>query len=171
MPTISQFFVHTPIWAYVLLVYLVSRGIKGLRPADVSLQMLALIPVMLTVWGGYELVRLYGLAADAVAIWVVGLVIGIAIGFLILRNAAITVDPATGVIHRPRDLTLLPLILLVFVVKYAFAATGKISPELLMLPLFRTADLGLSGIFTGIFIGKFAVYARRYFSASRVAPS
>ena len=67
--------------------------------------------------------------------------------------------------HRPRDLTLLPLILAIFIVKYIFGAMGAISPALLMEPLFRTADLGLSGIFTGIFIGKFAVYAIRYFSA------
>jgi hypothetical protein len=171
MNTVSQFFIHTPWWVFALFVYLVWRGIRGLKPAEVSLPKLALVPVALTVWGSYELIRIYGLAPDAVAIWIVGLACGIAIGFLLLRHAAISVDPARGIIHRPKDATLLPLILAVFVVKYAFGAVASISPALLMEPLFRIADLGLSGLFAGIFIGKFAVYAVRYYSAPGVAQS
>ncbi len=165
--TIADFFTHTPIWVYVLFIYLVSRGLKGLKPGDVKLQTLAIIPVVFTVWGGHQLVQLYGLAPDAVAIWSAGMAIGIAIGFLMLRNTVISVDRAQGIMHRPRDLTLLPMILAIFFVKYAFGAMGSISPALLMEPLFRTADLGLSGLFTGMFIGKFAGYAIRYFSAPR----
>lgn len=166
---VSQFFVHTPWWVYALFIYLVMRGIKGLKPGDTTLLKLAIIPVAFTIWGGYELVRLYGLAPDAVGLWVLGLAVGAAVGFLILRNAMIVVDHATGVIHRPRDLTLLPLVVLIFVVKYVFGAIGAVSPDLLLQPSFRFADLGLSGLFTGIFIGKFAVYAGRYWWAPRTA--
>ena len=60
--TIADFFTHTPIWVYVLFVYLVSRGIKGLKPGDVNLKTLAIIPIVFTVWGGHQLVHLYGLA-------------------------------------------------------------------------------------------------------------
>jgi hypothetical protein len=166
MQQIPQFFIHTPWWVYVLFVYLVLRGMRGLKPGETTLTKLAVMPVAFTVWGGFELLRLYGMAADAVAIWVVGLAIGTVIGFMIVRNAAISVDHATGVIHHPRDLTLLPLIILIFIVKYTFGAIGSISPDLLMERSFRFADLGLTGLFTGTFIGKFSVYASRYFSAT-----
>lgn len=161
MEAVSQFIAHTPLWVYVLFVYLIFRGINGLKPGDTTLVKVAIIPVAFTLWGLAELARLYGMALDAITIWIVGLAIGAVIGYLILRNASITVDRATGIIHRPADFTLLPLIILIFAVKYTFGAIGATSPDLLQEPSFRIADLGLSGLFTGTFVGKFAVYAIR----------
>lgn len=163
--TVTGFLAHTPPWVFLLFFYFVWRGIRAMRPADVTLPKLALLPVILTVWGIYELIRVYGLAADVCGIWVGGLVIGIGIGLLMLRRAKVSVDPFSGVIRRPADFTLLPLILIVFAVKYTFGAMAVINPALLQEFSMRLADLGLSGVFTGIFIGKFAVYATRYFSA------
>lgn len=167
METVAQFLQHTPWWVYVLFFYLLSRGLAARKPAEVSLQKLAIIPVLLTVWSLAELVRLYGLTASAVSIWLAGLVVGVALGWLLLRGLAITVDAQTGVIHRPADYTLLPLVLATFAVKYAFGAIAATSPALLQEPMFRLADLGLSGLFSGLFVGKFAVYAAKYFSARR----
>lgn len=168
MDVVAHFLKETPWWVYVLFVYLVTRGLKSRKPAEVSLPKLAVIPALLTVWSLAELARIYGMTPQATLIWVVGLVAGVAIGWLLLKGKAITADPASGVIHRPADLTLLPLILVTFAVKYAFGAIGSISPDLLQEPAFRLADLGLSGLFSGIFVGKFAVYAGRYLSARKV---
>lgn len=38
--------VHTPVWVYVLLVFLLFRGIKARVPATVTLEKLALIPAL-----------------------------------------------------------------------------------------------------------------------------
>jgi hypothetical protein len=169
--TIIGFLSHTPPWVFVLLAYFVWRGVRAMRPADVTLPKLALLPAILTVWGGYELIRVYGLAPDVCGIWAAGLLIGIFIGFLVLRDAAISADPASGIIHRPADFTVLPLILVIFAVKYAFGAMAVINPAMLQEFSMRLADLGLSGVFTGIFIGKFAVYALRYLSARTAVQS
>ncbi len=166
MDVVAQFLQHTPWWVYVLFFYLLSRGLAARKPGEVSLGKLAIIPVLLTAWSLAELVRLYGLQPSAVAIWLAGLLVGIVFGWLLLRNMAITVDPATGVIHRPADFTLLPLILVTFAVKYAFGAIAATAPDLLQEPMFKLADLGLSGLFSGIFVGKFALYVSRYRAAS-----
>lgn len=165
MQQVYQFLVHTPWWVYAVFVYLIVRGVRAMQPGNTTLVKVAIIPVVFTILGVSELVRVYGLAPDAIGIWVVGLVIGAVIGFLILRTAAISVDRATGIIHRPADMTLLPLVILIFAVKYTFGVIGALSPALLLEPSFRFADLGLSGLFTGVFIGKFAVYIFRYASA------
>ena len=49
----------------------------------------------------------------------------------------------------------------------AIAVIAAVSPDLLREPAFRLADLGLSGLFSGVFVGKFAVYAGKYLAASR----
>lgn len=48
--------VHTPVWVYVLLVFLLFRGIKARVPATVTLEKLALIPALFLFWDIYDLV-------------------------------------------------------------------------------------------------------------------
>ena len=48
--------VHTPVWVYVLLVFLLFRGIKARIPATVTLEKLALIPALFLFWDIYDLV-------------------------------------------------------------------------------------------------------------------
>jgi len=168
MDIVWQYLSHTPWWVYVLFIYLVSRGLKAMKPGEVSLQKLAIIPVLFTLWSLRDLVRIYGVTTQSVSIWLVGILVGIAAGWLLVRNAAIRVDPASGVIHHPADYTLLPLIVFTFAVKYTFGVISATSPDLLQQPAYMLADLGLSGLFSGMFIGKFAVYAGRYFSARKV---
>jgi hypothetical protein len=165
-----QYLSHTPWWVYVLLIFLISRGLRAMKPGQVTLQKLAIIPVLFTVWSLWDLVHIYGVTTQSVLVWVVGLLLGIAAGWLLVRRAAISVDPASGVIRHPADYTLLPLVLFTFAVKYTFGAISATSPDVLQQPTFLLADLGLSGLFSGIFVGKFAVYAGTYLSA-RKAPA
>ena len=157
--------VHTPWWVYALFAFLVSRGVRAFQPADVSLYQLAVVPALLTGWGLYDLTGRYGLEIGRLAPWLAAFAVGVAIGLALLRGAPLTGDRARGIIHRPADYTLLPLILLAFGVKYMFAVMGAISPELLREAGFRLTDVGVSGLFAGIFVGKFARYMRAYLAA------
>jgi hypothetical protein len=159
-----QILTHTPWWVYALFVFLVSRGIRACRPADVTLYQLALVPALLTGWGLTDLARRYGSAPAAFAPWLLALAVGIVAGAAILRAVPIRDDRARGIIHRPADFTVLPLILLAFGIKYTFAVMAAISPELLQETGFRLADVAISGFFAGIFTGKFARYMKVYFA-------
>lgn len=158
----KQFMIHTPVWVWLLLAYLIFRGVKARRPAQTSLLKLAVIPAVFTVWGLTDLARLYGLKPETAGLWLTGIAVGALIGWRLLFHADIRADQAAGVINRPADHTLLPLLLVTFAVKYAFGVIAATSPDLLQHMGFRMADLLLSGLFTGIFIGKFARYTRAY---------
>ncbi|GHG21706.1 DUF6622 family protein [Paracoccus aerius] len=154
-----QFMVQTPLWVWVLLAYLIHRGIKARRPARTSLPKLAVVPAIFTAWGLADLARLYGLEAGTAALWLAGIALGSVIGWRLLARADIRADASSGMISRPADMTLLPLLLVAFGVKYSFGVIAATSPQLLHQAGFRAADLLLCGAFTGIFIGKFARYA------------
>lgn len=158
----KQFMIQTPVWVWVLLAYLIFRGVKARRPARTSLLKLAIIPAIFTAWGLADLARLYGLKPETVGLWLTSIVLGAVIGWRLLAHADIRADRAAGIINRPADHTLLPLLLVTFAVKYTFGVIAATSPDLLLHTGFRVADLLLSGAFTGIFIGKFARYARAY---------
>ena len=157
-----QILAHTPWWVYVLFAFLVSRGIRACRPADVTLYQLALVPALLTGWGLTDLARRYGADLAACAPWLLALAVGIAVGAAILRGVPVRDDRGRGIIHRPADFTVLPLILLAFAIKYSFAVAAAISPGLLHEANYRLADLATSGLFAGIFVGKFARYVKVY---------
>jgi hypothetical protein len=162
METFIQILTHTPWWVFVLFAYLISRGVRAMRPADVSPYQLALIPALLTGWGLYDLTRRYGFDIAALAPWLLALILGAAAGAAILSGAPLRGDRARGLIHRPADFTVLPLILLAFGIKYSFAVTAAMSPDLLQNTFYRLADLVASGLFAGIFVGKFARYMKVY---------
>jgi hypothetical protein len=157
-----QILAHTPWWVFALFAYLVWRGIRALKPADVAPYQLALIPALLTGWGLYDLTQRYGLDAAALAPWLVALAVGVALGAAILRRAPLKGDRARGIVHRPADFTVLPLILIAFGIKYTFAVMAALSPEHLQEAGFRLADVGISGFFAGVFTGKFAHYMKAY---------
>lgn len=159
MEILQQFLVQTPFWVWILLAYLIFIGIKARRPGNTSLVKMAIIPVIFTAWGLYNLVTLYGIAVDTAALWLAGIAVGAAIGWYILSRYTIVADRPAGVLHRPADNTLLPLLIATFAVKYSFGVISATSPQLLAETGFRIADLALSGFFTGIFIGKFIRYA------------
>lgn len=158
MEILSQFISHTPVWAWILLAYLVTKGWKARTPGDTTLAKMAIIPVVFTAWGLYDLVTLYGVTVETAIVWLAGIAIGASIGWSIGSRFNLVADRSAGVIHRPADMTMLPLLLVTFAVKYSFGVIAAVAPHLLAESGFRIADLVLSGLFTGIFVGKFIRY-------------
>jgi len=164
MPSIDTILTHTPIWVYALFVFLVSRGLKALKPGEVTLTKLAIVPILLTVWSVHDLVRIYGISATSVTPWAGAACIGALIGWLLIHSKVVKIDRVRGVIARPADVTVLPLVLLTFAIKYALGVVGVVAPELLMDRAVWYFDLTFSGLVAGIFVGKFGCYARQYFA-------
>jgi hypothetical protein len=81
---------HTPVWVWVLFIFLISRGIKARKPAIVTLEKLAIIPAIFLVWDIYDLVIYRQLTLTTVALWIAGIVAGAALGFMLIKSAAIT---------------------------------------------------------------------------------
>lgn len=163
MQSLIQILSHTPAWVYILLFYLVSRGVKAMKPAEVTPLKLAIVPALLTGWGLADLVRLYTISAANLVPWISALAAGSVVGWLLVKGRVITVDRATGTLKRPADYTVLPLVLIAFTIKYSFGVLAAIDPQRLAEPSFRLLDLALSGILAGIFVGKLACYLARYF--------
>jgi hypothetical protein len=166
MELLVEIIARVPWWVFALFAYFFARGVKARRPGDTSLVKLAVMPGLLLVLGVNELWHLFGFDGPETLIWLAGLAIGAVVGSHILRDAEITVDRSRGVIHRPADMTVLPLVLIIFAVKFAFGMMVVVAPDLIQQPLVRFLDIGSSGLFGGIFVGKFYVYGASYLRAT-----
>lgn len=165
MDFVAQIFIRTPWWVYVLFVYLVTRGLRARKPGETTPFKLALIPALFTGMGIMEITRQYGVNVQSVVPWIVTFAVGILLGMRIMAGVALTVVPERGVIQRPADYTVLPLILLGFCTKYVFGVLGAVSPNLAHDAVYRLVEIGAYGFFAGIFVGKFVIYMRRFLAA------
>lgn len=51
MTFVSGIVTHTPLWAWLLLAYLVCQGIKAMQPRTTSVWRALILPVIFIVWG------------------------------------------------------------------------------------------------------------------------
>lgn len=149
---------QTPIWVWLLLAFLVTRGIAAMKPGETSLQKLAIVPALFAVWGACSISHRFGASLIAWSEWLAGIATGAALAWLLLNRLKLTLDSSTGKLWRSADFSLLPLLLITFLVKYGFEVAFAVSPSLSANAGFNAAYLLLAGGFTGIFVGKYCRY-------------
>ncbi|SDK01846.1 DUF6622 family protein [Stenotrophomonas pavanii] len=164
MNMLQQLASQTPIWVWLLLAFLITRGIAAMKPAETSLQKLAIVPALFAVWGAWSISHRFGASLIAWSEWLAGIATGAALAWLLLNRLKLTLDRSTGKLWRSADFSLLPLLLVTFLVKYGFEVAFAVSPSLTAHAGFSVAYLLLTGGFTGIFVGKYA----RYLASLRV---
>ncbi|MCK7453675.1 DUF6622 family protein [Enterobacter chengduensis] len=158
---------HTPVWVWVLFVFLVSRGIRARRPATVTLEKLAVIPTIFLLWDIYDLVMYRSLSVTTLSMWFAGILAGAALGYVLIRPTAVTRVAAPRTLYRQADYTALPFMMLAFAVKYVLGVMSAIAPQTLQQPAISALAVVSGGVFAGVFIGKFTRYVGVF---SRTAP-
>ncbi len=149
---------QTSIWVWLLLAFLITRGIAAMKPAETSLQKLAIVPALFAVWSAWSISHRFGASLIAWSEWLAGIATGAALAWLLLNRLKLTLDSSTGKLWRSADFSLLPLLLITFLVKYGFEVAFAVSPSLSANAGFSAAYLLLAGGFTGIFVGKYCRY-------------
>lgn len=159
----------TPVWVYVLFIFLLLRGLKARKPAIVSLEKLAIIPLIFLLWDIYDLVERHQLTVISLSMWCIGLALGACIGYKLINPARIEASSQPRCISRPADYSVLPLMMIAFVTKYILGVIASISPDTLQQPNWIALATVSGGLFAGIFVGKFIHYLRCYFLVTNQA--
>ncbi len=153
---------HTPVWVWVLFIFLISRGIKARQPTTVTLERLAVIPAIFLIWDIYDLVVYRTLSPGTVALWIAGILAGSALGYVLIRQTVITRADAPRSLFRQADYTALPFMMLAFGVTYVLGVMSAVSPQTMQQPAMSALAIVSGGVFAGVFLGKFARYVGVY---------
>lgn len=164
---IAHMLADTPVWVYVLFVFLLIRGIKARQPATVTLERLAIIPLIFLVWDLYDLVIYRHLTAGIVALWGAALLLGAALGLWLIKPARVSKGSEPRTVVRQADYSALPLMMTAFVIKYVFGVLAAVSPHTMQQPGVSATAVVVGGVFAGSFIGKFTRYLQCYFAPVR----
>jgi hypothetical protein len=159
----------TPVWVWVLLVYLLSRGFKALRGGTAPLGKLAIVPVVFAVWGIVHLVTEPAAGWQAACAWGLGAVAGLLAGAFIARKSRFTIDRLNRTVTLPGSAVPLILILVTFASKFWLGVELAVSAPVAADSGYVVLDGLVSGIVAGIFAGRFLSYCLR-FRAQPVLP-
>jgi len=126
--TVSQIIVHTPYWVWLVLLFLVWRGLGNTVSREIGLARLLLMPLALMFLSAWSMLS-GGISAAGAAGLALGVLAGMATGLVLERR-----NPATnlgnGRIRVPGEWTTLMVILVVFLTHYVRSVAGILAPDL-----------------------------------------
>jgi len=157
-------FLRTPYWVWVILTFIVIRGVRALYNRTDYLYRFGIMPTILIFWSMVSLFHKTGLS---LAVWIAFWLVGWGVGYLMMHALRITVHKDSGLIHVPG--TVIPLIISAsfFIIKYCLGITYLLYPALQASAPFTAFDSGLSGVISGISLGRFMYIVRKYYTVTR----
>ncbi|MDO6405698.1 DUF6622 family protein [Pantoea phytobeneficialis] len=162
---------HTPVWVWILFIYLLSRGIKALKTREVPVGKLFLIPVLFLLWAIHGVFTETHWTLAALGVMLAGLLSGCLLGAMLgRRNRPTTQSSQPGTIIRPGSV--LPLIFMVvaFIAKYVLSVSVILQPALIDSLTFNLAHGLISGLTAGVFWGNMLVAFIPWYR-SRIKPA
>ncbi|THD45161.1 MAG: hypothetical protein E7774_08675 [Bradyrhizobium sp.] len=163
---IYNILVHTPIWVWLLLAFLVSRGVAAMRPKEIAPRRALIVPAVFLLWGLAGLIGSQGLGGN-LALFAVGAILGLAAGGALAALApAPRFIPETGRLAMTGSPIPLIMILSAFAVKYAGAVTLAMASDPGAHAEIASALALAGGVFAGLFWGRTLTQFRRAFIAA-----
>lgn len=158
----------TPTWVWVLLVVLLSRGIKALKGGTAPLSRLALVPAIFAVWGIAHLLTDPLAGWGAALAWIATVCAGMACGLQLARRSGFSVDAVARTVTLPGSAVPLVLIIVTFAAKFWLGVEHATVTDAVALAHYATLGAAVSGAVAGIFAGRFLSYVQAMRNA--VAP-
>lgn len=162
LPSIWQALVHTPWWVYLLLAYLIKIDIQASKTRVASLKKLFILPTILLLMSIHTLITSFPINPFTLTIYIISILLGIALGFWQIYRLKIKIDKKHMLIQLPGTWSTLIVVLIVFAAKYFFGYELAVDPNLVKQTDFEIIMLGISGILTGLFVGRVICYLYRY---------
>lgn len=163
---------HTPVWVWILFIYLILRGLKALHTREVAVQKLFYIPLLFLIWGIYGVFRETTWLAYTVSAMLAGVLVGGALGAMLSRATAKPLASSQrDTILRPGSPLPLIFMLLAFIAKYALSVVVVLHPDLIASLQFNLIHGAISGLTIGIFWGSMLVYFIPWYQRRKQLPS
>ncbi len=151
---LAQIILHTPVWVWALLMFLIYRGILASADREILLKKTFVIPIVMLGLSVQGIVSTFGINVAAVLPWLACTAAGGIAAWYLFNRDKITANPARGSVFQRGSWMPLVLMMGIFLTKYVVAVFLKFQPDLAHNPLFATGICALYGLFNGAFIGK-----------------
>ena len=155
---LKTFISQTPLWVYILLIYLLFIGFKATKTNSVSLVKLSFMPAIFFAMSIHTVLSVLDINILIIITWVICLLMGVGLGQLIVCQSNVKIDKETNLLTIPGTWSTFILIIIIFIYKYWINFEMAVNKEILENKLFDELLVGSSALFPGIFLGKFLFY-------------
>lgn len=162
MKDLYQIVINTPWWVYLLAMYLIKIGINATKTRMVSLKKLFLMPLIFILMSVHTLIEYFTMNSFAISVLGFAMGIGILLGWLQVFRYSLKVDRQRALIQIPGTWSTLGVIVIIFTAKYYFGYKLALDPTLAKEMNFAISLLGVSGVCTGLFLGRLGCYLYRF---------
>lgn len=151
-----QILAGTPKWVFVLFAALVWLGVQQMLPRRVGINRITILSLAMTGLSLYGVVSVFGDTPLALATWLGGAAVALALNFQMPASAQIKYDAASRRFQMPGSVVPLALFMGIFFTKYAVGVTLGVQPALAHNSSFALVIGGVYGAFSGIFLARAA---------------
>ncbi|MDR5739665.1 MULTISPECIES: DUF6622 family protein [unclassified Caballeronia] len=148
----------TPVWVWILLAVLVSRGLKAMKGGTAPLSKLAIVPALFAGWGLLHVLTGPAAGAETALMWFVGGLLGTGAGVVQARASGLSVDRVRRTVTLTGSVVPLALILVTFASKFWIGVELATSASVGVDSMFVVLNGLVSGVVAGIFAGRFLIY-------------
>lgn len=151
----SQLLNHTPIHVWIILAFLVSRGVAAMRDRDVETRKLFVLPLVMLALSLQDIGGKFGLGGPALAAWMLGCAAAAPLAWTRAAHR-IAAGAALGQVRVRGSWAPLALMMAVFCTRFAASAALAVQPQLRQDTLFVAAVCAAFGVLNGCFLGRLA---------------
>lgn len=147
--------VGTPIWVWIVFVFLITKGASALNDREMEIKHLFIMPLFFLLWGGLSVVYDLAFSLRGLAAMLVGLLIGCGCGWCIWsRGPQLKSKEGSDLIIWPGTSWIMTFVMIAFIIKYALNVSLNIDPELRGSLYFNLIFGLLSGLISGVLWGR-----------------
>lgn len=148
----------TPVWVWVIFVYLSLVGLKATRNRVIYLPKLYIIPIILI---GLQYETFFSKNNFYIALYLSLLFIGLGVGILSVLKTPIKILKDLKSIELPGSYSTLIILLLFFCVKYIFGYLEATNP--ILYGQYEFFEISINAAFSGFFLGRTLTYTYRFY--------
>lgn len=149
---IQELLVRTPLWVWVLLFFLIKRGIAISQERPVNVSKMFLVPIIFMVWGLDKIFKEFSHLGYCFISYTIFIVPGILIGYVLYKKYQMFFKKEAVVVRKKCYLPLI-IILVNFFVKYILNVALGVSPSFYDNTSFNIIYSAVSGLSVGLFFG------------------
>tara|TARA_R110000868_G_scaffold362686_1_gene624883 strand:+ start:24777 stop:25325 length:549 start_codon:yes stop_codon:yes gene_type:complete len=165
--TLYEILTGTPIWIYVVFLYLLLIGVMSLRARVVKFYQICIMPIVFATLSMHTLAVAFGFTYLASGSWLGSVIIITILSWRLIMKLPIKVDREHLLIENPGNKITLIVVMIVFVAKYYLGYRMKADPTLVDDVVFKWVVLVVSGACTGLIFG----YLKAYYKMLETFPS
>jgi hypothetical protein len=150
---LQQILIHTPLYVWAILAFLIYRGVIASTNREVEFNKLFIIPAIMLLLSLQDLAGKFGLSGMILAAWSAGAAVSAALVWKLSAARVVAGNRPGSVLLRGSWLPL-ALMMAVFCTKYIAAVLLALNPQAHQNALFVVLVSSLFGIINGIFLGR-----------------